>query len=210
MKQVHKYLIAALAVVAFMFTANVGVRAECGSAMSKGVHPSSFSLLSPLAQAASDGSDAAQDSGRYPSIVGMWHVKFVAKGNHGGPPDNTVLENALVVWHSDRTEIMNSNRPAQDGNFCMGVWEQTGAFYYYLNHFAWLGFNDTTNSPGGVGKPIGPVHIREYVRLSPDGQHYYGNFIQEAYDTSGNRTARIVGLISATRVTTHTTIGDLM
>jgi hypothetical protein len=55
------------------------------------------------------------------SIVGMWHVTFTAKGNSEGPPDNTPIDNAVVVWHSDRTEIMNSGRPAQDGDFCLGV-----------------------------------------------------------------------------------------
>ncbi len=31
------------------------------------------------------------------------------------------VDNAFVQWHSDGTEIMNSRRPAQDGNFCLGV-----------------------------------------------------------------------------------------
>ena len=50
-------------------------------------------------------------------IVGMWHVTFTAEGNEIGPPDNTPIDNALVTWHSDGTEIMNSARPPQDGNF---------------------------------------------------------------------------------------------
>ena len=48
-------------------------------------------------------------------IVGMWHVTFTAQGNTGGPPDGTPIDNALATWHSDRTEIMNSARPPQDG-----------------------------------------------------------------------------------------------
>jgi hypothetical protein len=48
-----------------------------------------------------------------------------------------VIDNALVVWHSDYTEIMNSGRPPQDGDFCLGVWEQVGKSKYKLNHFAW-------------------------------------------------------------------------
>ena len=59
-------------------------------------------------------------------IVGMWHVTFTAEGNEPGPPDNTPIDNALVTWHSDRTELMNSARPPQDGDFCMGVGKKTG------------------------------------------------------------------------------------
>ncbi|MGA7927610.1 MAG: hypothetical protein WCA20_16670 [Candidatus Sulfotelmatobacter sp.] len=32
---------------------------------------------------------------------------------------------------------MNSARPAQDGNFCLGVWTRTGKLKYYLNHIPW-------------------------------------------------------------------------
>lgn len=55
-------------------------------------------------------------------IVGMWKVAFLAKGNTGldAPPDGTPIDSAIVQWHADGTEIMNSGRPAQDGNFCLG------------------------------------------------------------------------------------------
>jgi hypothetical protein len=66
-----------------------------------------------------------------PSIVGMWHVMFTAHTVNGNAIQDTVIDNALVVWHSDHTEIMNSVRPPQDGNFCLGVWRQTGAMKYY-------------------------------------------------------------------------------
>jgi len=65
-----------------------------------------------------------------PSIVGMWHVTFTAHTVNGNPiPSNAypMIDNAIVVWHQDRTEIMNSARPPQDGNFCLGVWKKTGA-----------------------------------------------------------------------------------
>ena len=70
-------------------------------------------------------------------IVGMWHVLFTAEGNEVGPPNGTPIDNAIVVWHRDKTEVMNSGRPPQDGDFCMGVWEVTGKGKYKLNHFAW-------------------------------------------------------------------------
>jgi hypothetical protein len=137
------------------------------------------------------------------SIVGMWHVILTAKGNAEGPPDGTPLDNALAVWHSDKTEIMNSARPPQDGNFCMGVWEKTGRSTYKLNHFAWLG-NDTANAPSGIGNPSGPTHIVQNVILSRDREHYSGTFAVDVYDTSNNVVAHVVGVLSATRITVNT------
>jgi hypothetical protein len=143
------------------------------------------------------------------AVVGMWHVTFTAQGNQGGPPDGTPIDNALVTWHSDGTEVMNSGRPAQDGQFCMGVWKRTGVLKYKLNHIAWAG-NDTANAPTGIGNPAGPTRFVEEVTLSPDGNHYTGTFTLDAYDTSGNVVAHIVGLLAGTRITVDTTVGDLL
>lgn len=141
-------------------------------------------------------------------IVGMWQVKFTAEGNGpAGPPDGVVIDSAIVVWHNDGTEIMNSGRPAQDGNFCMGVWEKLGKVKYRLNHFA-LG-NDTANAPSGIGNPAGPTRIVEIVSLT-DADHYTGSFSLNAYSTSGKRTAHIIGAIAATRITQNTSVKDLL
>jgi hypothetical protein len=142
-------------------------------------------------------------------IVGMWHVTFTAEGNAGGPPDNTPIDNALVVWHSDNTEIMNSGRPPQDGDFCMGVWEKVGKSRYRLNHFAWGG-NDTANAPSGIGNAAGPTRFTEEVVVSADGNHYGGWFTLDAYDTSGTVTTHIIGVIAGTRITVNTTVSDLL
>jgi hypothetical protein len=48
----------------------------------------------------------------------------------------------MAVWHSDKTEIMNSGRPAQDGDFCLGVWESLGGVQVQLPFAGvhrWLG-----------------------------------------------------------------------
>jgi hypothetical protein len=142
-------------------------------------------------------------------IVGMWHVTFTAQGNEVGPPDGAPIDNSLVTWHSDGTELMNSGRPPQDGDFCMGVWKKTGKNTYKLNHFAWGG-NDTTNAPGGIGNPQGPARFFEEITLSPDGKHYTGHFTLDAYDTNGTQVAHIVGVVAATRITINTTVPDLL
>jgi hypothetical protein len=141
-------------------------------------------------------------------IIGMWHVTFTAQGNPNGPPDGTPIDNALVTWHSDRTELMNSARPPQDGDFCMGVWKKTGKNTYKLNHFAWFA-NDTSN-PGGIGNPTGPTRILQQITLSEDGTQYSGTFALDAYDTFGTQIAHIVGVIAATRIGINTTVPDLL
>jgi hypothetical protein len=80
---------------------------------------------------------------------------------------------------------------------------------YRLNHFAWLA-NDTANAPSGVGNPTGPARLFERITLSPDGNQYSGKFTLDAFDTSGNRLAHIVGTVSATRITLHTTVANLL
>jgi hypothetical protein len=141
-----------------------------------------------------------------PSIVGMWHVTFTAHTVNGNPiPSNAypMIDNALVVWHSDKTEIMNSARPPQDGNFCLGVWEKTGARSYYLNHIPWLS-NDTTNAPSGIGNPAGPTQITERVTLSEDGKSYSGSFTLVAYNLDGTKAVTFTGVLSGMRITIST------
>jgi hypothetical protein len=143
------------------------------------------------------------------SIVGMWHATLTAEGNELGPPDGAPIDNALVVMHSDGTDVMNSNRPPQDGNFCLGVWKKVGKRHYKINHIAWS-INDTQNAPSEIGNPSGPIRIYQELTLSPDGNHYTGTFTLDAYDTFGNVVLHIVGVVNATRVTLSTTVPDLL
>jgi hypothetical protein len=142
-------------------------------------------------------------------VVGMWHVMFTAEGNSAGPPDGTPIDNAIVVWHGDGTEIMNSGRPPQDGDFCLGVWKKVAPNKYRVNHFAWGG-NDTTNAPTGIGNPTGPTRIIEVVTLSADGNSFSGTFVLRATDPAGRPTATIIGTMTGTRITINTTIPELL
>ena len=154
------------------------------------------------------GDDRDQNS---PSIVGMWHAVFTAHSINGNaiPDPGAVVDNSVVVWHADGTEIMNSSRPAQDGNFCLGVWKKTGRLSYFLNHIPWQG-NDPSGGPSGIGNPQGGAQLLEQVTLSPDGDHYSGTFTVTAYDTSGNIEVTATGTLSATRITTGTKFTDLL
>ena len=185
--------------------------AQCGLP-TKTVKPTGWSSqlrgahLIPAAMAAHD--DEERDN---LSIVGMWHVTFTAKTSNKQAIADTVIDNALAVWHADKTEIMNSVRPPQDGDFCMGVWEQTGRSRYLLNHFAWFANEYPNNTINGIGMPVGPTRFVESVTVSPDGNHFSGTFTLDAYDVTGKIDVQsYTGVITATRITTSTTIGDLV
>lgn len=201
MKTISKMLRAGLGFVLMgaFFTAMAA--AQCGTPTAK-LHKQAWRVGDPAAL-------LTQAADMEEPIVGMWHVMFTAEGNSEGPPNGTPIENAIVVLHSDHTEIMNSGRPPQDGDFCMGVWKKAGRSKYKVNHFAW-GLNDTTNAPSGIGNPMGPTRIVEAVTLSPDGNHYVGTFTLDGTDTSGNPTVHIIGVIAATRITIETTIPELL
>jgi hypothetical protein len=146
-----------------------------------------------------------------PSVVGMWHVIFTAHTMNGNPiPSNAypMIDNAFVVFHSDKTEIMESARPPQDGNFCLGVWERTGDRSYYVNHLPWLG-NDTANAPSGIGNPTAGAQITERVTLSEDGNKYSGSFTLVAYNLDGTKAVTFTGVLAATRITTSTSLPSL-
>jgi hypothetical protein len=182
-------------------------QAACGGVTLPQAHPSSFQLQSGSARLLRT---AFPDQGA-PSIIGMWHVTFTSHGSDSDLPEGAPVDNALVVWHGDNTEIMNSYRPPQDGDFCMGVWEHTrNSNKYKLNHFAWGGNAFPTDPPTEIGPPAGPTHIVEEVTLSPDGDHYTGPFTLDAYDTSGNISTSFTGVITATRITMATKVGDLL
>ncbi len=211
MKTTCRWWLPAVAGLALALTTVPSALAACGQPATKG-HPASWDVLPGGTQLtmAAFGGNFRNAGEEVDPIVGMWHVTFTAQGNgKEGPPDKTPIDNAIIVWHSDKTEIMNSARPAQDGNFCLGVWESLGGCKYKLSHIAWLS-NDTTNAPEGIGKPQGPTHFMEEVMLSEDGKSYSGTFTLDAYDTSFNPVQHIVGVIKGTRITTSTTIEDLM
>jgi hypothetical protein len=193
-------IVLGLIVLATVFAVNAN--AECGNLKGLKLQPQAWDSVSNPASLLLIHDQEASDP-----IVGMWHVVFTAKGNGpDGPPDGTPIDNAIVVWHRDGTEIMNSGRPPQDGNFCMGVWENDGRSGYKLNHFA-LG-NDTENAPSGIGNPAGPTRIVENVFLDRDCNSYSGTFTLNAYDTTGGLEAHIVGVIKAVRITVNTPVSS--
>ena len=191
-----------------------GALAQCGMP-AKLIKPSSWNpQLAGAAHVMRAAFEDGRDSDGRASMVGMWHVAFTAEtADPATAPPGAMIDNALVVWHSDGTEIMNSMRPPQDGNFCLGVWEKTGPYTYHLNHFAWFAkqFPTGPNDPGtDIGPSVGPTQFTEIVHLNPDGKHFTGTFTLVAYSTTGDVIQTFTGTLAGTRVTISTKESDLM
>ncbi|MGB6193291.1 MAG: hypothetical protein WBF42_12560 [Terracidiphilus sp.] len=187
-------LLSFVGTAAVVFAVVPGAAAQCGS-LKQPIKPTNWHLQMDGARPSLVRA-TFEDDDRGPSIVGMWHVKFTAS-------DGSVFDDSVVQWHPDGTEIMNSQRPAQDGNFCMGVWTRTGERRYLLNHIPWKG-NDPT------GTPQDGAQLIEKVTLSPDGNSYTGTYTFVPYDQNGNAGPVFTGTISAKRITTETPFTDLL
>lgn len=142
-----------------------------------------------------------------PSMVGLWHISFIAEGNTGAglPPDGAVVDSGLTEWHSDGTEETLDSRPPATGDVCLGVWKQMGARHYMLNHFG-IGFDPSTDP----NTPLGYAHIPQDIVLSRDGMTFTGSFVIDQYDATGNLLVEIKGKLAGTRITLATTVGDLL
>lgn len=196
-------LIMAVTILALNANAQCGPTDERNAATSANRLPQRFALSRDATQLASLKQLGRSEQGTpiaTPSIVGLWHVKFVSEGT-GFIPDGTVIDMGFAQWHSDGTEILNSSRPPATSNFCLGVWEKTGRYTYKLNHFA---LSSDMN-----GNLIGPANIRENVTLDPTGRTYSGTFSIDQFDLNGNNLAHITGNVSATRLTVDSTPAEL-
>jgi hypothetical protein len=204
--------IAGLSALALVTAACPVLRAECGLP-NKPIKPSSWSPLHGTTNPQFVASALIDFEEPGPSIVGMWHVIFTAHSSGGEPipSPGAVIDNSMVVWHADGTEIMNSSRSAQDGNFCLGVWKCTGNRTYLLNHIPWQGnVFDPTVPADTIGAPQDGAQLIEKITLAPDGDSYTGTFTLNAYNSAGGVYASFVGTLSAKRVTPETPFSALL
>ncbi|HEY2395690.1 MAG TPA: hypothetical protein VGH81_06910 [Rudaea sp.] len=136
------------------------------------------------------GSLAASTRG---SITGMWRFAWTA-------PDGSPIDWVFRAWHTDGTEITNSGgRPAKNGSFCLGVWEQHGGAYN-LNHWAiaWglpPDFSDDSDLSG-------LVNIHETVSVDRSGNSMSGTVSLDFYAQDGTFMGHIVdGTVAGVRIT---------
>lgn len=126
----------------------------------------------------------ASPSASYGSIVGLWHVTYTTS-------DDQLFQESFDMWHSDGTELETANVNPIPGNFCLGVWKQTGS-EIHLHHVGW-GFDN-------LGNLVGPFTVDSVVVLGNHGTSYAGSFDFKQYDTNGNLLLEVTGTISATRI----------
>jgi len=144
---------------------------------------------------------------RAASIAGLWKIQLISKGNTGhnpSIPDGALIDFGYSAWHSDGTEILNSGGHAPaTGNFCLGVWGQTGYLTYELNHFP-ISYDATS------GQIVNYIQLREQDTLSPSGDSYSGTFTLDVYDTKGNHVDHLAGTVAATRLTVDSSLPSVI
>jgi hypothetical protein len=120
-------------------------------------------------------------------IVGLWSFSFVSGG--------VQIDWGYTEWHPDGTEITNSggHSPAS-GNFCLGVYRQTGPNSFHLKHFP-LGYDPTT------GLLVAKIILTEDVTVDRTGANYSGPFTLDVYDPTGvTRLQHVTGTVTGHRV----------
>jgi hypothetical protein len=130
------------------------------------------------------------------SIVGMWKIQLLSKGNTGHSPsipDGALLDFGFTQWHSDGTEIQNS-AGVPGGGFCLGTWVQTGFLGFELNHFP-IAFDPAS------GKVANYINLREQVTIEADGTSFTGTFTENIYDPTGKQVDHLAGTIKGERIT---------
>jgi len=120
-------------------------------------------------------------------IVGLWSFSFVAGGAQ--------VDWGYTEWHPDGTEITNSggHSPAS-GNFCLGVWRQSGPNTFHLKHFP-LGYDPAT------GLLAVKIILTEDVTVDRTGNNYSGPFTEDIYDPTGvTLLQHVAGTVTGHRV----------
>jgi hypothetical protein len=197
MNHATRKILIALTLLASLTLFTTTAHAGCGT------YPQAGAKLKPQAWTPNRGHGATLIASDEDSdgIVGFWRVTLTSKGNTAfGIPDGAILDKGFAQWHSDGTEIMNSNRQPSTGSFCLGVWKKING-KYRLNHFA-LSFDD--------GVHLGYANIREEVVLSDNGNSFSGSFIIAIYDGQGNPGPVLKGDITGTKVKVNMTLQEIL
>jgi len=130
------------------------------------------------------GVQSSGSKGPKTSIVGLWHIEFVANGN--------TIQEAFQIWSAGGTEVHNPNVDPRSGNVCLGVWKHGSHGSYTLAHRVW---NYDTN-----GNFAGTIHLSESVTVSADGKTQSGSFALDFYDPAGNFQFEVPGTVTGERI----------
>jgi hypothetical protein len=132
----------------------------------------------------STGSGVSTDDGVLPSIVGMWHIRFVVG-------DQTIQE-AYQIWNTGGTEVHNPNVDPRSGAVCLGVWATIAPLGYKLTHRVW--WYDAN------GTFLGTIHLSETITLGGRGATHSGTFALDFYDPDNNFLFEVAGNVVGERI----------
>lgn len=184
MRTIYSRLVVLMGALALALAMVPGAFAQCGLPM-KPVKPAAFhpshTAGAHLMTAALTNFD--DDDRNDPSIVGLWHVKFLVDGQ--------VIQEAFQIWNQGGTEVHNPNVPS-GGGVCLGTWKQVGRTFK-LVHRVWL-------YPPLSMTFLGLINVSETLTLSDNGNTQTGTFIEDFYDPSGNFQMEVTGNVTGTRI----------
>src|ERR1043165_2629996 len=129
-------------------------------------------------------SSSGASNANNPSIVGLWHIRFVVG-------DQTIQE-AFQIWNLGGTEVHNPNVDPRGGSGVRGTWREAAQQTFKLTHRVWL--YDTNGNLQNVG------HLSETVTLGDNGNSQSGTFTLSFYDASGNFQFSVPGTVVAERI----------
>ena len=118
--------------------------------------------------------ELVSDIGVNPSIVGLWHLKFIIDT----PTGPAVFQEAFQIWNTGGTEVHNPKVDPRGGSICLGSWVQEAGQTFKLAHRVWI--YDTT------GNFQVQVNLTETLTLSDRGNSQTGSFSLQPVDSDGN------------------------
>src|SRR5271154_5494414 len=178
LRSVRSSAIAASAVLALLFAASGAKAGGCPANYPAGYKASAAPAI-PFVSPSAVNQPGNEDYGGPASIVGLWHVIYPATYSTSGPlpvpvippgpPSSFQFAESLKTWHGDGTEWENAFMPPAGGNFCYGVWEESGHNTVKLHHLglvfaadgslAFIFTNDEKNTVASNGETYGGTFV---------------------------------------------------
>jgi hypothetical protein len=129
---------------------------------------------------------SASDNAVNPSIVGLWHIRFLVGDQQ--------IQEAFQIWNVGGTEVHNPNVDPRNGSVCLGTWEEAAPQTFKLTHRVW-------NYEDGVFH--GTIHLNETLVLGNRGSTHSGSFTLDFYDPDGNFLFQVPGTVVGERISVH-------
>jgi hypothetical protein len=177
-----KIVILPVLVVAFSATA----LAQCSASLSAmAADPASVRSQSQVSTfSVKNGFAAASDSAVNPSIVGLWHIRFLVGDQQ--------IQEAFQIWNVGGTEVHNPNVDPRGGSVCLGAWKEAAPRTFKLTHRVWM--YDTNGDFQGIGV------LSETLVLGDRGNNHSGSFALDFYDPFGNFLFEVPGTVVGERI----------